>query len=134
MPRARSAAAAQLHLVPEIGVGQDLAPAALVDRDQRGVIAAASFHVAVEAEPGEVRLGPAEPAERRGVGLEHAVPPTEPGQLAGGTGPEALVVRVGLAQIATNDRIREVHRRYSYRQTSDCERWGYVRPRRPGRL
>src|SRR5207248_5423250 len=98
-----------LDLAAELGVGEDLAAAALVDVDQGGAAALAGLDVAVEAVVGEVGEAAGEPAEGGELPLEDAVPGAEPGQLSGGAGPERFGVLGGLPAPPPDDRVDQLH-------------------------
>ena len=98
-----------LDFVLELGVGEDLALAALVGVDKGCVSAPAAIDMVVDAVVGEVGLGAAEPLECGGLPIEDFVPLAEPGEGVGCALPEGYGVVGGLASPVACDGVDCLH-------------------------
>src|SRR5207245_3136964 len=83
--------------------------AELVDADEGAVPGPAGGHVAVEAVPGQVRLGAAEPPEGGRRPVKDTVPLLEPGQPLRLSGPEPVRVAPGFLLHAAHHWVHDVH-------------------------
>jgi hypothetical protein len=111
-----------LHLVQQLRVRLHYALAALVDVDERRMSAPSIEDVTIDCVVAKIRLRANEPAERRRIPLEHAVPLPEPRQFVCRPLPERVGIATAVVYPALNNRRDETH-------------WsranGIVRPSRP---
>ena len=83
--------------------------AALVDVDERRATAVAVEHMAIDGVEAEIRLAADEPAERRRLPLEHAIPLAEPRQIVGRSSPQGVGIAAPFVDPALNDRCDDAH-------------------------
>jgi hypothetical protein len=98
-----------LDLAEQFGVGESAPIASLVEVDECGLISPAGRHVMVQRVVREVGSRAREPAKRRLIGLEDAVPRAEPRQLARSCFPQAVGVLNAVFDPPVDDGVDELH-------------------------
>src|SRR6266536_5716921 len=97
---------------------------------------AAAIDVVVEAVVGEVGGGAGEPAEGGWLPVEHAVPAAEPGELLGGSGPQAVGIFQRLPLQRLYRRVEDLHPTTSSERVgaggAGARRQRYLSPARAG--